>query len=89
MKRTIEVNIDELVLHGFPPGDRYAIADAVQQELSQLVTAQIASEGMPASWGDNSQRAYVNAGSFNVSAGEKSSSIGNQIAQSVHRGLTR
>ena len=46
-QRPIELNIDELVLHGFPPGERYAIADAVEQTLSQLLTEQIASEGIP------------------------------------------
>jgi hypothetical protein len=87
--RSIELNIDELVLHGFPPGERYAIADAVEQTLSQLLTEQIANEGIPDSFANNSRRAHVDAGSFNVTSGAKSSAIGGQIAENVHRGLTK
>jgi len=88
-QRPIELNIDELVLHGFPPGERYAIADAVEQTLSQLLTEQIANGGLPDSLANNSRRANVDAGSFNVEAGAKSGAVGSQIAQNVHRGLTR
>lgn len=31
------IEIEELVLHGFPAGDRHAIADALADELSRLV----------------------------------------------------
>ena len=88
-QRPIELNIEELVLHGFPPGDRYAIAEAVEQSLSQLLSEQIASGGIPDSLNTNSRRAYVDGGTFNVAPDAKSGSIGNQIAQNVHRGLTR
>ena len=83
------MNIDELVLHGFPPGERYAIAGAVEETLSQLLSEQIASDGIPDSLAGNSRRAYLDAGSFNVASDAKSSAIGSQIAQNVHRGLTK
>jgi len=35
----IVVHIDELALHGFAPTGRYAIADAVQRSLAELLTA--------------------------------------------------
>jgi hypothetical protein len=35
----IELVIDELVLHGFDPRQRHAIADAVEDELTRLVRA--------------------------------------------------
>ncbi len=89
MNRPIELNIDELVLHGFPAGDRYAIAEAVEQTLSQLFSEQIASEGIPPSLAVQSQRAQVDAGSFNVAPGAKGNAIGSQIAHNVHRGLTK
>ena len=44
MKR-IELHIEELVLHGFAPADRYRIGDTVQRELTRL----LAEQGMPAS----------------------------------------
>jgi hypothetical protein len=34
MKPNIELHIEELVLHGFPPHERHAIADAVRDELA-------------------------------------------------------
>jgi hypothetical protein len=33
----VELHIDELVLHGFEPGDRWPVADAVQRELTRLL----------------------------------------------------
>ena len=38
--REIEAQIEELVLHGFPPSERYRIADAMQAELARLLTEQ-------------------------------------------------
>ena len=35
--RPIRVHIDELVLHGFDPLDRYAIGDAVRNELTEAL----------------------------------------------------
>jgi hypothetical protein len=35
----IVVHIDELTLHGFAPTGRYAIADALQRSLAELLTA--------------------------------------------------
>jgi len=89
MKRQIELNIDELVLHGFPPGERYAIASAVEETLSRLLSEQIANDGIPASLAGTSRRVYLYAGSFNVASDAKSSAIGSHIAQNVYRGLTK
>src|SRR5262245_43449954 len=86
---SVEVYIEELVLHGFAAGDRYAIAMAVEHELSRLFMAQFAAPSLPASFMQSSEQARVDAGAFNVSHGANRESIGNQIAQNVHRGLTR
>lgn len=37
----IEIHVEELVLHGFPPLDRRALAEAVQRELAERVKAQL------------------------------------------------
>jgi hypothetical protein len=50
--REIEVHIDELVLHGFDPQSRWAIGDAVESELRELLTQQ----GLPKSWRENPTR---------------------------------
>jgi hypothetical protein len=38
--RRIEVHIENLVLHGFDPRQRHAIADAVEAELARLLAAE-------------------------------------------------
>jgi hypothetical protein len=34
---SINLHIEELVLHGFAPGDRHRISEAVEQELTRLI----------------------------------------------------
>jgi hypothetical protein len=34
---SIELHIEQFVLHGFAAGDRYAIADGLQHELAKLL----------------------------------------------------
>ena len=84
----VELHIEELVLHGFSPGDRHAIAAAVQNELSRLLSAQFA-EALPGSFAQSSERERLDAGAFNVAPGANSNAVGNQIAQTVHRGLSK
>jgi hypothetical protein len=50
--REIEVHIEELILHGFEAGNRWRIADALQQELRGLLTA----KGVPSLWLSNPER---------------------------------
>lgn len=85
----IHLHIEELVLHSFAPNDRYAIADAVERELSRLLAADFAIAEIPHSLAHNSRRPRVDAGAFEVGANAKPNSIGDQIAQAVHGGLTK
>lgn len=36
----VELHIEQLVLHGFAPSDRYRIGAAIQQELARLLAQQ-------------------------------------------------
>ncbi|HET6974141.1 MAG TPA: hypothetical protein VFH96_08970 [Pyrinomonadaceae bacterium] len=83
----VELHIEELVLHGFAAGDRYAIAEAVQRELSRLLMVQVAGQGLPPSFAENSEQARLDAGTFKVSPSANCEAIGGQIAQTVHQGL--
>jgi hypothetical protein len=85
---TIRLHIEELELHSFAANDRYAIADAVQRELSNLLTASLAS-GASLGLSSGSNYAQIDAGSFQLEHGAKAHSIGAQIANAVHGGLTR
>ena len=82
---SVEIRIEELVLHGFTPVDRYRLADAVERELARLFTDQ----GVPTSLAQGSEIAYLKGGRFEVAAGAKADGIGSQIAQALYGGLTR
>ena len=56
----IELVIDELVLHGFDPWQRHAIADAMEDELTRLVRAHT----RELSGCRRAQLDHVDAGSF-------------------------
>lgn len=79
----VEVTIDELVLHGFVPGDRYAIAEALQGELTRLLSEQ----GVPAAYMQGGEVERVDGGSFALAPGAKGSSVGTQAAQAVFEGV--
>ena len=59
MTPDIELDIDELVLHGFAPGDRAGIAGAVQSELTRL----FAEHGVPARLNTSSMIPHLDGGS--------------------------
>ena len=81
----LELHIEELVLHGFAPGDRYRIAEAVQAELARLFTEQ----GVPPSLAGSSGVARLDAGAFQVAENAKATAIGDQVAQAVYGGLAK
>jgi hypothetical protein len=80
MKPRIELHIDELVLHGFSPDQRYAIAEAMQMELTRLFTEQ----QIPGSLREGNKVSSINEGSFNIRKESKSESTGKKIANAVY-----
>ena len=78
--REIEVHIDELVLHGFAPGDRWQIGDALERELHGL----LAEKGLPQAWLSNPER--LDAGSIRAASLTKPASAGTEIAGAAYRG---
>jgi hypothetical protein len=90
MKRpNIQLHIEELVLHSFAPGDRYAIADAVQQELARLFAGQSVQADFASALTRYANDGRLDAGAIHLEQNAGPSSIGNQIAQAVHGGLTK
>lgn len=79
----IELHIEELVLHGFAPGDRHEIGAAVERELTRL----FAEQGVPVSLANGGEIARLNGGAFSVTRGSKPEVIGAQVAQSVYGGM--
>lgn len=78
--REIEVHIEELVLHGFDPRSRWHIADALENELQELLAA----KGLPSVW--HASREKVEGGRIVANGLTNPTVAGKQIAAAVHRG---
>src|SRR5271163_2317826 len=83
LSASVEVRIEELVLHGFPPGDRHRIGEAVERELSRMFSEQGVPFGMVESRGIDQS----DGGSFRTTPRSTGGVIGKQIAQAVYGGL--
>lgn len=81
--RGIDLHIEELVLEGFPAGDRVRIGEAVGAELARLLSAPDATGVLTALDGG----ARLSGGSFEVVPGAGPEWIGAQVARSAYRGL--
>ncbi len=81
----VELHIEELVLHGFPPEQRQAIAAAVEAALAGL----IAERGAPPGWVGGEEIPRLDGGQFVVTPAARPEAIGAQVAQAVYEGLTR
>jgi hypothetical protein len=86
--KTINLHIEELVLNGFAPHERFAIADAVQSELTRLLAAQ-AAQGVTAAIAGSVELARLDAGSVQLNAGVKAAGVGAGIARALHGGITK
>jgi hypothetical protein len=80
----VELHIEELLLRGFAPGDRYRIGEAVERELTRLIDEQ----GVPPSLARGSEIERLNGGAFKVASGSKPEAIGAQVARAVFGGLS-
>lgn len=79
----IHLHIEELVLHGFPSGDRQRIGEAVQRELARLFT-----EGRtPPALTKSAEIDRLNAGSFQTTGTARPEATGAQVARAVFGGL--
>ena len=79
----LELYIEELVLHGFAPSDRYLISATVERELGRL----LAEQGVPPSLVKGGEVAYLDGRAFDVAPDSKGEAIGAQVAQAVYEGL--
>ncbi|MDQ1311511.1 MAG: hypothetical protein QG605_50 [Euryarchaeota archaeon] len=75
----LELNIEELRLHGFKRADREKIAAAVQAELERLFSE----EGLPSGLKHGSE-IRQQGGSFSLPAGLKPEKAGEQLARQMY-----
>ncbi len=82
MKETItnlEIHIEELVLYGFPPADRYRLGETVERELGRL----FGQEGTPSSLGMSREVGRLDCGTFEVPDGSTPEEIGTRVARAL------
>jgi hypothetical protein len=79
----VELHIEELVLHGFAPGDHYHIGEAVGRELQRLLSE----EGVPASLTSLDRVVRLDGGAFRLSPDSTPQAHGYQIARAIYGGL--
>ena len=82
--QAIELHIEELVLHGFEPGQRLAIAKAVEHALGALFLER----GVPPAWAAGAKVDRLDAGQFQVAPGAGPEAIGSHVAQALYAGAT-
>jgi hypothetical protein len=81
--KNVELHIEELVLHGFSPGDRYRVGEAVEQELTRL----LADRGVPQSLEGGGEIGHVDGGAIEVAPDSRAQVVGAQVAKAVYGGL--
>ena len=79
----IHLHIEELVLHGFAPGDRHRIGDAIQQELARL----FAEKPTPPSLTKSTAIDRLDGGTFHMTGAARPEATGAQVARAVFGGL--
>lgn len=79
MKPDIHVHIEELVLDGFAPRDRYRISEAVEQELARL----IAKRGLNPALVADVERPSLRVNAVQCSRDGDPNQLGQKIARSV------
>lgn len=79
----IHLHIEELVLHGFAPGDRHRIGEAVQQELTRLFTEEASRPSLTRSAAID----RLDCGTFQMRAAPRPEATGAQVARAVFGGL--
>jgi len=83
--RAIALHINELVLHGFPLQGRHAVGDAVQAELTRMLSR----TGLPDFVANVGQTDALDGGSFHVTPQAKPNAVGGLIAKAVYGGRRR
>lgn len=79
----IHLHIEELVLHGFPSGDRHRIGEALQRELARLFTE----EQTPPALAKSAEIDRLNGGTFRTTGTARPEATGAQVARAVFGGL--
>jgi hypothetical protein len=81
----VEVTVDEFVLHGFQPSERYTIGDAFQLELERLFSG----AGLGPAFRRDAELPRLETGQVSLPDRARPASVGAQVARAVHGALTK
>ncbi len=82
----IELDVDELVLDGFDPGERFAVRAAVERELMSLISAK---GGARPSLLQSREIGHLDAGTFEAAPGVTGEAVGSRVARALYGALSR
>jgi hypothetical protein len=82
---TLNVHIQDLVLHGFGSIDHHRIGEAMEHELARLFLAQ----GVPRSLASSIAVDLLDAGVLKIGSAAAPEPIGIQLARAIHETLSR
>ena len=83
MNQTIELHIEELVLHGLSAYNAHQIGRAIEREITLLLQER----GLPNAFSADINLGRLNAGTFNIRPGANAEVIGHNIANSIYQPL--
>ena len=77
---SVELEIGELVLHGFAPVDRHRIGEVVERELARL----LGERAVPGQNVHPAELTRLDGGAFELAADASAETIGTQIARALY-----
>lgn len=80
---TIEVHIEQIVLHGYSPADTHRLGEALQAELTRLVQKQ----GVNGSGMGNLSLQTLDGGRLKAAENPSTEMLGARLAHSIHQVL--
>jgi hypothetical protein len=85
VRPSIELRIEELILHGFAPGDHHPIGAAMERELGRLLSER----GLPPQLVQAGERPSLDGGSFALRPNARPEAIGVHVARAVYGGFSK
>ncbi len=79
----VELSVDEFVLHGFRPSERFAIGDAFQAEMERILAGTKPGETFRA----HRELSRLAAGPITLTVRMRPESVGAQVARAVYGSL--
>jgi hypothetical protein len=79
------LHVEELVLDGFEPAQRYALGEAFESELGRL----FAERGVPEGLTEDIEIAHLDGGAINLKPGASADEAGIQLARTIYGGFDK